>query len=1805
MACDQLLEQIAIIEKLQSDLDAANEHFLDLERQLDAEQEERLAKERENISSAEAELTAAEADLQRARERVLNAQERHESVGARTFAKRDRELIDNEIKKRTAPIRRQLAKSRKQRDKGQSNQQTLKNDFDSLQRDLAQSRADLQVFENDEIPHSQAAQYQRQLQEAESEIDGEIREAKAGIASAKEERTKVAKAKQQIETRIQADQAKKNELERVSQQGIISKLASSAWWGSFGSDYQNRIDQSQRELETQQKHLDRSEAQIRKIRSRHDALKAGRDGRLDAAAQGIMEKLRTACKNRVEALPAELETFRARLEVLSDQLDATNIEIEGLQDELQRITSETTNEVADSLLKQATAAVESARKAVSAAEDSVADHRRTHTQLSQSLATIASGLAQDKESRLREAGKRTTAARIEVDKATNELRLVMGRHGIDVDSKNYRKSVVEARKRIASALDEYAADHDRRRSQDHGNRRAARGVGVESKGEATVDATATQQVTGNLFFDFAKNEDDNQDNRGRTFDGLRTQLEALRKRHGNGFFQDIAAGEDLCAALVDAMFPEGVTQSYFICNLSLRDEAYLSIRPQVIGPRLERIIPRGMSLAICGRLWDNRDPDNPVFLAQRIVNISHSSARPFERQVSGFVFSQEQNVYPAYQRQQNILSNEFIQQLPAISVETRSRLDDWRAYLDWKERLTHARLVGLRYLSVDFTNDRRVRFLTVCESQQHFDQVRRTLRSNELYAYGLNYSQDPWEFDFNEDHRGRGAEVGDFAGQDAVRNPRDADTEGIPWESPFFAYIYYRLPEDAQNEFDGVINSGGAPEEAAKHYLRSVHPKGFLALSVVGDIALIRRQRSELKLLQEQSGFAPFLSSYLFDISAANKPDAFIDIDDDQWLQSDLNDDQRLAVRKMVSTPDLAMVQGPPGTGKTTMIAEATWQFVHQGKKVLLVSQASLAVNNALERLAQIPSIRAIRLSRRERKNEREHPYSQAMALETYYRSIASACSERTLDVWSSAKRRQAELAQWIANAELINRDAESLRKNHSDLCGQAEVINKRLSSLKDAQEAALLSEQRRIELKSMKEFLAGCDSFRGTLPDEILNHGYEQIIERLNGLRTVGIQVNSLWPRKDYGTAQDRSRFMRDALLNWRTTLSLRSQLAGDIERLSNSDGDTVMSPEMAAQLSELKRKLDETHEAMIEDASKVTEWQAIQRQMRELRHSESGLSRDLYARLFNAQDNDSLAVVTNSHSGRAEVLEVLTTTREAIDTLKPEIEHAVSELATRLQGMTDSINSPDVNEDELRSLQGESRDIKARISETAQAIKQKEERRSKVLEDLPADVLADEGLSFEHALAAARRAQESLESQLAQSESFRESWEGILKDWVSDLQNGETIRCDQDNFFDTYVSSCNVVGMTCTESRRTLEETGHTWFDAVIVDEVSKATPTEIIMPVMTGRTAILVGDHRQLPPLFKEHEGSWEEAVADQEEADDERRPESELTAENFERFKKMVTSSLFKEHFENAPDPLKSFLFTQYRMHPQIMRVVNQFYENRLKCGLDDPDGKDPTSDPRSHRLHGLTLAGQKSQQYIVPDRHVAWLDSTLDPHRREHHERRDLGEGTKVNELECILIAKSLCDIELSCREQGHGSGGRPRKQVGVVTFYARQVRAIREAIRRAQQMYNIRFSAIDFDINTVDRYQGQERPIILVSLVRNPPFKLSQRANTAQFERINVAFSRAQELLIIAGAKDVFCKYPVHLPHLDKPGKRKVEVYRYIIDEIQRMGGLWPSDYVVTPADYDRLLPNDFNPQANSTRARSDNRRRRQGRRPR
>ena len=138
---------------------------------------------------------------------------------------------------------------------------------------------------------------------------------------------------------------------------------------------------------------------------------------------------------------------------------------------------------------------------------------------------------------------------------------------------------------------------------------------------------------------------------------------------------------------------------------------------------------------------------------------------------------------------------------------------------------------------------------------------------------------------------------------------------------------------------------------------------GMLDYTARGDRSNIKQQRSALEDLKIGKTANPRLNRFIFDAQeAAIADNEIMTIDRRDLLSQNLNADQKKAVEHALATPDLYLIQGPPGTGKTTVIAELCYQFTKQGKRVLLASQANLAVDNALSRLAHSPNILALRM---------------------------------------------------------------------------------------------------------------------------------------------------------------------------------------------------------------------------------------------------------------------------------------------------------------------------------------------------------------------------------------------------------------------------------------------------------------------------------------------------------------------------------------------------------------------------------------------------------------------------------------------------------------------------------------------------------------------------------------------------------------------------------------------------------------------------------------------------------------------------
>ncbi len=378
--------------------------------------------------------------------------------------------------------------------------------------------------------------------------------------------------------------------------------------------------------------------------------------------------------------------------------------------------------------------------------------------------------------------------------------------------------------------------------------------------------------------------------------------------------------------------------------------------------------------------------------------------------------------------------------------------------------------------------------------------------------------------------------------------------------------------------------------------------------------------------------------------------------------------------------------------------------------------------------------------------------------------------------------------------------------------------------------------------------------------------------------------------------------------------------------------------------------------------------------------------------------------------------------------------------------------------------------------------------------------------------------------QAELDQQQAYLKRAEGLVTEWVKRLRAANPR--DSADLKQIYIDNANVIGITCVQAGAYQFSRAYRNFDCVIIDEVSKATPPELLLPMLKGARVVLVGDHKQLPPMI------GPETLADL--AIDMEVPKAEL--DHLER-------SLFKELFEGAPPELRVMLTEQYRMHPQIMEAINQFYDGKLEAGIVDPD---------KARAHGLDLP------WLRPDNHILWINTPTEGPFVE----QKIG-TTFMNAGEIDVILRLVKALDTAWAPQV--AAGRPPKEVGVITFYGAQVRELKaRLVEPGGQFKNLRLR-----VGTVDRFQGMERPIIIASLVRNNAQGSVGFARKP--ERVNVAFSRAQELLVIVGSRELFTErardaiQPTILPGkiVDRPGEGQVRaMYGRVAEVVTKAGGL-------------------------------------------
>jgi superfamily I DNA and/or RNA helicase len=225
-----------------------------------------------------------------------------------------------------------------------------------------------------------------------------------------------------------------------------------------------------------------------------------------------------------------------------------------------------------------------------------------------------------------------------------------------------------------------------------------------------------------------------------------------------------------------------------------------------------------------------------------------------------------------------------------------------------------------------------------------------------------------------------------------------------------------------------------------------------------------------------------------------------------------------------------------------------------------------------------------------------------------------------------------------------------------------------------------------------------------------------------------------------------------------------------------------------------------------------------------------------------------------------------------------------------------------------------------------------------------------------------------------------------------------------------------------------------------------------------------------------------------------------------------------------------------LAIQYRMHENIMETIAPFYKQeneRLQCGLSNSDLE------RDHLLES---------PLIKRDNHLIWLDMPNEP---SYFEERMKGGKSLYNPAELKEISSLLQEMDEAV-EQAKLAGRMKmdeKKSIGVISFYGEQVKRIDRFIQQELHLHNLTIRT-----GTVDRFQGMEMDIILLSMVRNHDNKHDDIGFAKDYRRLNVALSRAKELLVLIGSTTMFTERT-------KQADTR-QMYTHVLDTAKKQNGL-------------------------------------------
>lgn len=318
--------------------------------------------------------------------------------------------------------------------------------------------------------------------------------------------------------------------------------------------------------------------------------------------------------------------------------------------------------------------------------------------------------------------------------------------------------------------------------------------------------------------------------------------------------------------------------------------------------------------------------------------------------------------------------------------------------------------------------------------------------------------------------------------------------------------------------------------------------------------------------------------------------------------------------------------------------------------------------------------------------------------------------------------------------------------------------------------------------------------------------------------------------------------------------------------------------------------------------------------------------------------------------------------------------------------------------------------------------------------------------------------------------------------------------LRINAELFGEARVIACTLVG----SAHHLLEGMK---FGTLFIDEAAQALEAACWIPMKRASRVILAGDHCQLPPTIK-----------------------------SIAALRAGLGKTLMERIAENKPEVV-TLLKIQYRMNDEIMRFSSVwFYGGKVESA---PQIKYRSVLDYDHPITWIDTSNEENQITIegedAPEDSASTSSSVSAANQNSdlNFKEQFVGESFgRINKAEAELTLLTLAEYFTKIGKQRVLE---ERIDVGIISPYRAQVQYLKKLIKKYEFFKPYRRL---ISVNTVDGFQGQERDVILISLVRSNDE--GQIGFLKDLRRMNVAMTRARMKLIILGNKDTMTKHPFY-----------------------------------------------------------------------